>query len=217
MSALPRLTYFSSRGRAELIRLVLAEAEVEYIELNVGVYDPVTAPAAFAELRATGVLAFDALPLWEEADGFRLVQSDAIVRHVARSHGRYGANARDAARCDQFLAGIEDTRLDLRKLFSVAPDARAALRDELATSIVPRWLGRLERLLAPDGFVLGAQPSLADVALWFLLETLRDNRLNQGLVAHPRLAALGELVGDRPGIAAYRASPTRFPPQLLPA
>src|ERR1043166_5291188 len=95
-----RLTYFSSRGRAELIRLVLAETAVVYEEIAVGEYDANALPPAFRALRSEGALAFDALPLWEEADGFRLVQSDAIVRYVARTHDRYGVGARDAARVD---------------------------------------------------------------------------------------------------------------------
>ena len=215
----PRLTYFSSRGRAELIRLVLAEAGVVYQEVSVGPYDPAAQPAAFVELRARGELAYDALPLWEEPDGFRLVQSDAIVRHLARTHWLYGATVREAARCDQFLAGIEDTRIEMRKLFGAAPSARPALREELVVSILPRWLGRLERQLVHEGggFVVGASPSLADVALAYLIETLRDNGFELALERCPSVVELAARMHERPGIAAHLASPARFPAQLLPA
>lgn len=216
----PRLTYFSSRGLAEVIRILLADVGVDYDEMAVGTWDPAGMPAAFLELRERGVLAFDALPLWEEPGGFRLVQSGAILRHLARTHHRYGDTAYEAARCDQWLAGVDDLRVDVRKLVSVAPTARADLRQEMIAAIVPRWLGRFERLLAANGdhggVAVGARASVADIALWYLLETLSDNGLVPTLTEYPRLTELYQRIGERPGIAAHRRSPRRYPSQLLP-
>src|ERR1043165_3189857 len=124
---LPILSYFSSRGRAELIRLVCAEANVAYTERHLGIYHPVDKPPEFEAFKATSVLPFDAVPLWEEPDGFRLAQSDAIVRHVARNHGLYGRDAREAARCDMIFAGVDDLRLEVRRLVTAVPGERAAL------------------------------------------------------------------------------------------
>ena len=62
---LPKLVYFASRGRGEVIRLALAEAGVAYEEENF-------AGDQFAALKASGRLPFLAVPLWEE-DGFRLL------------------------------------------------------------------------------------------------------------------------------------------------
>lgn len=217
---LPRLTYFSSRGRAEPIRLLLADAGVEHEELAVGPWSAIDLPADFVALRATGKLPYGALPLWEEPDGFRLAQSDAILRHLARAHDRYGANPREAARCDEVIAGVEDVRAELRKLATTSADARSAQRDKLRTTILPRWLGHLEQLVArnadaPD-FVVGARPSVADVVLWHLLETLHDNALASALADRPRLVGFHARFGARPGIAAYRTSPRRYPPQPFP-
>lgn len=201
---LPCLTYFSSRGRAEVIRLLLADAGVEHEEIAVGPWSPNNLPTAFVELRATGKLAYGALPLWDEPDGFQLVQSDAILRHLARTHDRYGASAREAARCDELIAGIEDARAVLRK-----------------ASVLPRWLGHLEQRLASNdggrGFVVGAAPSVADVVLWHLLEVVHDNGLTAALGDCPLLTSFYARFGERPGIAAYRASARRYPPQPFPA
>ena len=60
---LPTLTYFSSRGRAELIRLVCAEVGVAHEEKSLGVYHPVDRTPAFNALQATGTLPFDAVPI----------------------------------------------------------------------------------------------------------------------------------------------------------
>jgi glutathione S-transferase len=215
---LPILTYFSSRGRAELIRLVCAEAGVAYTERRLGVYHPVQRTPEFDALRATGILPFDAVPLWEEPDGFRLAQSDAIVRHIARGHGLYGENPRDAARCDMVYAGVDDARTEMRKLVTTDAAARPALREDLVTRTLPRWLGYFEKLLAHGGHttIAGAKTTFADVALFLLFENIRDNDLTASYSRCPLLSAHAERTGARPAIARYVASPERFPIQLLP-
>jgi glutathione S-transferase len=213
---LPTLTYFSSRGRAELIRLVCAEAGVPYEERSLGVYHPVDKTPAFEALKATGVLPFGAVPLWEEPGGLRLAQSDAIVRHLARTHGLYGRDAREAAHCDMIFAGVDDARTEVRRLITTEPEKRAAFREELRASILPRWLGYFEALLGDGAFVLGDRPSFADVALFLMFENLHDNDLAAPYTSCPRLAAHAARMAARPGIAAYVASPKRFPVQRLP-
>jgi glutathione S-transferase len=215
---LPTLTYFSSRGRAELIRLVCAEAGVAHREEHLGVYHPVDKTPAFNALKATGVLPFDAVPLWEEEGGFRLAESDAIVRHLARTHGLHGRDAREASRCDMIFAGADEVRLELRRV--IPAEGRAAVRDELARVVVPRWLGHFERLLAANGdgrgFIVGDSVSFADVALFQMFENLRDNGYVAAYAGAPLLAAHAERMAARPGLARYLASPERFPVQLLP-
>jgi len=48
-------------------------------------------------------------------------------------------------------------------------------------------------------------------------ETLRDNGFGAAYAGAPLLAAHGERMAARPGIARYVASPGRFPVQLLPS
>ncbi len=217
----PTLIYFAGRGRAEVIRLVLAEAAVEYQEHVVGKGTaPVDGrPTDFAALKATGALPFEALPVWEEPGGFRLAQSAAIANHVARGHGMRGRDAVEEARCDEALGAVDDVRLELRKLYGVPADQRAALRAELVSSTLPRWLGYLDRLLARNGggFLAGGSLTVADLALWYLLEMIRDNGLGAALDRHPALLAFAERIASRPRIAAYLKSGRRPPFTPLPA
>jgi hypothetical protein len=45
---------------------------------------------------------------------------------------------------------------------------------------------------------------------------LRDNELGAAIDRHPALAAWFERIGNRPRIAAYLASPRRYPVTPLP-
>lgn len=218
----PTLIYFAGRGRAELIRLVLAEAGVEYGEHVVGNGTPAVEgrPTDFTALKATGALPFDALPVWEEPGGLRLAQSMAIANHIARAHGLRGRNALEEARCDELLGAYDDVRLELRKLVTIDADRRPAVRAELASTTLPRWLGHLDRLLARNGggagHVVGASTTIADLALWYLLEMIRDNGFAGALERYPALVAFAERIGSGPRIAAYVKSARRPPFVPLP-
>jgi len=210
----PKLIYFAARGRAEVIRLVLAEAGVVYEEENF------KGPEQFAALKASGRLPFLAVPVWEE-DGLRLAQSAAIANHVARAHGLLGKSPREQALIDQALGAVDDVRLELRKLMTGDPAKRPEIRAELLKTTLPRWFGFLEKLLASNhdgkGFLVGEAVSLADVSLWYLLELATDNGFGPALADCPRLRAFAERIAARPKIAAWLASPRRFPLQPMPS
>lgn len=222
-SSLPRLSYFTGRGVAEKIRLALAESGTEYEDVDLGKYDvqakEKTPP--FEELKRAGKLAFDKVPLWEEPDGFRVVQSMAILRHVARTRGLYGANARESAACDMILEGVEEVTARARSLTSLSPDQLSEQLPIILGEELPQWLGHFERVLtnngSGDGFFVGTAVSVADTSVFGFLELLVDNGLMEVLeTSYPRLRAFFERMGQRPNLARHIASPKRNPPvQLL--
>jgi glutathione S-transferase len=216
----PTLIYFPSRGRAEIIRLLLAEVGVEYDEHPVGKGTPPAKgrPTDVAELKQAGVLPFGAVPVWEEPGGLRLAQSAAIANHLARRHGLRGGSPAEEARCDELLGAVEDVRGELRKLYGASADQRAAVRAELLGTTLPRWLGDLERHVRPSldasGFAVGSSLTVADLALWYLLEMIRDNGFGPALDRCPALVAFAARLAARPRLAAYLASPAR--PAFMP-
>lgn len=219
----PTLVYFPARGRAEVIRLALAEAGVEYQEHPVGRGTPPVdgRPTDFAALKASGALPFEAVPVWEEPGGLRLAQSLAILNHVGRTYGLGGRTPVEAAQIDQWLGAYEDVRAELRKLTPMPAEQRPAFRAELHATILPRWLGWLDRLLRANrdgaGFTVGDGPTVADLALYYLLETIRDNGMGEAIDRYPALVAFAQRIATRPRIAAYLASPRRPPFVPLPA
>lgn len=217
----PTLYYFPARGRGEVIRLVAAEAGITWDEWPTGKGSPPRdgRPTDLAELKAAGVLPFGAVPVWEEP-GLRLSQSAAIANHLARRHGLRGRDALEEARCDEVLGAVDDVRAELRRLPQAAPGDRAAVAADLLSTTLPRWLGDLERLLAPrlaaTGFAAGASLTVADLALWYLLEMIRDNGFGAALQRCPQLTAFFGRIAARPRLAAYLASPRRPKLTLLP-
>jgi glutathione S-transferase len=216
----PTLIYFALRGRGEYVRLVLAEAGVDHHEHPVvketGLPPIDGRPQGFSELKATGELPFEALPVWVEPDGFKLAQTTAIVDYLGRTHDLHGTTPREQALVDQTLLAIDtDLRPEFRKLVLAAPDKRAAVREEYQTKFQPRWFGFLEKTIKGP-FVLGERITVADLALFGFLETQRDNKLGDAFLKLPRLAALFEAVAARPNVAAWLKSPRRYPPLIIP-
>ena len=211
---LPRLIYFPTRGRAELIRLTLAEAGVAYEEENFVGAD------GFAALKASGRLPFGAVPLWHEPDGFNLAQSAAIACHIARGHGLHGKSARANARCDETVGTYDDVRAEFRKIMLADPEKRPELRAALVTTVLPRWFTMLEQRLASNlaggDYMVGDAVTIADLAVWYLLETASDNGFGATFAGKTHLEALFARIGSRPRIAEYVKSSRRWPVQLLP-
>jgi glutathione S-transferase len=198
--------------------MVLAEAGIEYDDVHVGPFNPAEQPEAFVALRATNKLPFDTLPLWEETDGFAVVQSDAIVRHIARTRRLYGQSPNESAQCDMVMEGLKDVRLELMKLMGVAPEGRAALRENLEGKILPRWLGYFERWLQRNGgqCFVGQSVTIADIAVYQLLEALVENKLDTPLHTQVALHAFYEHTQARPRLSAWLESPKRCPAQRFP-
>jgi glutathione S-transferase len=209
------LIYFPTRGRAELIRLILAEAGVDFDEHPViSNGQPMNGlPTDFTQLKASGLLPFQAVPVWEEPDGFRLAQSLAIARYLSRKYGLLGSSAREEAQIDQVLGMYDDIRPEVRRLVTAAPAERLATRSELNTVTLPRWLENMDRLLKSNddgiGFVVGKSFSVADLAFWYLLELIRDNGFGALIDKHPRLVAYADRIGKRPSVYKWVTSDRR--------
>ena len=159
------------------------------------------------------MLPFGAVPVWEEPGGLRLAQSAAILNHLARQHGLRGSTPVEEARCDELLGAVDDVRAELRKLQTASPGERPEVRRDLQERVLPRWFADLERHLKArldsSGFAVGGSLTIADLALWYLLEMVRDNGLGTAIEACPSLLAFFGRIGARPRLASYLASPRR--------
>lgn len=195
------LTYFAGRGRAETTRWMLAVNEIPF--RNVGL----TEPEAFEALRASGRLPFNQLPLLE-LDGLALSQTSAMIRHLARRGGFYGDEDLERTAIDMVAGAVADfAEPALAAPFQPTREqARANLEAAMG-----KFGDRFEARLA-DGreHVAGGRLSFADVVL--AEATTHYVEIAPGILdPTPRLAAHRERVTAHPGIAAYLASPQRWP------
>jgi hypothetical protein len=77
MSKEVKLHYFIGRGRAETTRWMLAINQISFNNI------PITTPEDLIELRGSGKLPFDQMPLLE-INGMNLSQSSGMIRYLAR-------------------------------------------------------------------------------------------------------------------------------------
>ncbi|RUS71429.1 hypothetical protein EGW08_020812 [Elysia chlorotica] len=97
-----QLIYFPVRGRGENIRLLLNDNGVDYEEVNCG-------PRETWLKEYKPQMAFGQAPCLKDGE-LSLVQSNAILRYLARKHGLYGSSDVEATMIDILNDGVEDLR-----------------------------------------------------------------------------------------------------------
>jgi glutathione S-transferase len=194
------LTYFRGRGRAETTRWMLAAIGRSFVN------QPVTTAAALADLRASGRLPFDQLPLLE-IDGLRLSQTTALIRHLARLGGLMPADPFAATMADM-VAGVAADLAEFPMQAAFRP-SEMAVQQSLADGLA-KFGPKLERHLLTHGtgHVAGGTLSFADVVLAEAL-TGYDELAPGCLAPYPHLAALQRRVTTLPALA-HMPDPHRF-------
>jgi len=125
---LPRLTYFNARGRAEVIRIMCAEASFHYEDYRFrpNIENECRQPAShadgerqclcqthgpgndeFVEFRLSGKSVTGTVPLLE-VDGLAIVQTSAICRYLANRFGMAGASDAEKAYVDVVASTLDD-------------------------------------------------------------------------------------------------------------
>merc|ERR1711941_13624 len=205
--SVPKITYFAARGRAELARVVLATAGVEWEEEHLN-------PESLAALKETGKLAFGQVPLYEDGD-VTLVQSMTIVRYIARKYNLYG-DLKQGAIADLVLDGWGDVLAKFIPL--VYPTKNEEGLAAFVKDVAPAKVADFERIAvkyAEGGLIGGESPVLADLALFLVAEGVIDDLEWVKAEDVPALQALKEKVASNPNLAAYISSEKRFPARKL--
>ena len=204
----PKVTYFPARGRAEIIRLALTYAGVEYEEVSIN-------PESFAALKETGKLLYGQVPFYED-DDIALVQSVAIARYIANKHNFVG-DARQAAYSDVLIDSWNDLVNKLIPLLYPAPQPEK-IKEFIAGPEIQRYAAGFEKnaALANGKFFGGDNIVLGDLAAYLIVEFFVDDNAVISKEQLPQLYALKERVAAHPAIAAYLSSEKRFPAWKIP-
>jgi len=200
----PVLHYFNGRGKAESIRLMLAAAGVQFTEAAF-----ITEPGQMEKLRKNGDLLFQQVPLLEW-DGKKLVQTAAILRHIARKCGLYGKNEDEMLQIDILTEGTRDF-LGYFLGFSFADDEQ--LLQGIRKMGLPRYMPVYEKVVSESksGYLVGDALSMADVCLLEVLLQVQE-RTPEGFDGYPKLKEYKERISSLPKMAAYLKGPQRKRP-----
>lgn len=209
------------QGRGEFVRLALAEAGADYVD----VARRKNGVARMRKLMERGRLATPPF-----APPF-LKSGDLVVGHVANIllflGDRHGLAPKTQAgrlhlhglqlTITDFVSEVHDTHHPLGPTLYYEQQRAAAKRrtDEFWRQRVPKYIGYFERMLRRGGgpFMTGRRLSYVDLSLFQLIEGLRyafPKRMKRFERNIPLLLALRDRVAARPRIRAYLASDKRI-------
>jgi len=151
--------------RAETSRLALFIGGIEFEDLR-------PSREEIAKMKTDGTFPFGQIPVLQ-VDGKTIAQTGAIARFCGKLSGLYPSKDEfAAAKVDEVIDLATDITNQMRPaLRENDPKLRIEMRRELSKTILPRWLGFLEKLLQDNGdtgFFVGHSISVADLAVWRL-------------------------------------------------
>jgi len=198
-----KLTYFNGRGRGEIIRLILTQADVPFEDNRLSMEE-------FAKVKST--LPFLQVPIFEIDGKITLCQSLSIARHLARKYNLAGETELEQVQADMIVDCIQDSLNPTVQFFRIEQDPvkKAELKKKYIEEQLPLFLTKLEQFLiannSGDAFFVGNNLTWADLYLVRAFGALTlVVGFQQPFATHPQLNALYERVTNLPRIAAYQA------------
>ncbi|KAF6020897.1 HPGDS [Bugula neritina] len=191
-----KLTYFNTRGRAEVTRLIFTQAQRKFVDNRIDREE-------WAKMK-------DSTPKGQlpvlEVDGMMICESAAIARFAARETGLYGSNNKEAAICDMVTDSIgEVAHAAINKMFSAkTEDEKNAADEKIYESLKP-----LEKLVAQykkGTYVLGDKVAAPDISLYSMVAFCTDANPEFKTDSIPTIAGIAKSFSEQPHIAAYLAS-----------
>ena len=184
-----------------------AEVDLPYERIDAGGQFGVNNTPEYLAMNPNGLV-----PTIED-DGLILWESHAIVRHLARKHGRgtlWPADEKTCADADRWMEWYSTTLWNnLRPVFwnlvRVEPAKRDMKTVEEARKRMADNLAIVEKQLAGRDYLTGSHFTMGDIPMgvalhrWFLLPIERPD--------YPRLAAYYQRLKQRPGFAKHCAAP----------
>lgn len=190
------LTYFNLMGRAEPIRLIFAQAGVNYKDHRI---ERSEWPAMKDKMP------FGQLPVLE-MDGKVLAQSHAIEKFLARMFGLDGKDDWESAKIDECIMGQEDLLQKMVPWFREENEAKKIeIFKKLVTDEINPFLERYQKFLVDNGtgYFVGTDLTYADLSLFHILSFMNTKLLPGHLKNYPRLDEFVTKIAALPNIKAW--------------
>jgi len=191
-----KLTYFNTMGRAEVIRLLFAQAEVPYDDVRIE-------KEQWPDLKPK--TPFGQVPILEE-DGKVLSQSQAIATYLARKFGLNGADDWEAAKIQELYGIFNDFAIHLTPWFAEADaDKKKAILDKLATEKIPPLLDMYQKLLEQNGgeFFVGKKLTQIDLFNLCVFAFIKHMLAPETFNKYPQLEQFSQSIGNLPNIKKW--------------
>lgn len=184
-----KLTYFNGRGRAEIIRLVLAQAGIEYTDHRI-------AGEEWPALKPT--TPFGCLPTLE-TEGKVLGGSVVIAYYLARKHGLAGETELENAEIGGILDAHGDVMMKFMQMHFEKDDARKPEMKKKYEEACEKTFAILENKVSADGWLYGSKVTIIDLAFFNSADHIPEGMLDK----FPKLKGVIEKVGALPNIAKW--------------
>ena len=176
-----KLSYFNGRGLAENARILLALANVDYIDHRypIEVKDYSRRDFVMDEFnqdKAEGKLtkSMNKLP-YLEIDNQVIFQSKAIERYLARKYNMMGTNEIESAQIDAICECIRDFKQDYLTLKKDTSMSKQDAINKWFTEIMPSKLEMLDQIVG-DMYAVGNAISIADIVIYSFIYDYFDNK-----------------------------------------
>ncbi|CAH1798670.1 unnamed protein product [Owenia fusiformis] len=194
-----KLTYFNGRGRAEIVRFVLLQAGVTYEDNRIEF-------ETWGKMKKSGVAPFSQLPILELGDGTVLSQSGAIARFIAKQNGLAGKDLIEQALVDSIMDSTVDIFNTMAKIYFEKDEGqKATLKKKFIEDTFPTWETNIGKILQQNasGWLVGKALTLADLAVFRLVDELKLSGGDAPTVKSPLLKQHASKVAELPKIAKW--------------
>jgi len=193
-----KVIYFNSRGRAETLRLIFAQAGVDYedVRLEGDQWTKMKTSTPFGQLPVL------------EVDGVMLGQTNSCARYLARKFNLAGKTELDQARADMIVDCFGDTVGPIVAFIMEKDETKKAeIKKKYIDEQLPAYLTLIEALLATnhggDKFFVGDEVTWADITFINYIDWMSHMCGIDPLANHSKLAALRNRVEKLPKISAW--------------
>lgn len=190
-----KLIYFNARGRAELARLILAQAGEAYDDERIEGAD-------WPKLKPT--MPGGVLPVLE-VDGIQLSQSMTIARFLANKFNLAGSSPLEKAQADMVVDCVTDFFNESVKIFfEKDEDKKKGLEEKMQNETAPAFIKNMTIILTKNGgqYMVGKGLTWADISISIVMEMM-SSKDESVLIKCPPLGDLMKRVHNEPKIKAW--------------
>ena len=194
-----KLYYFNVRANAETIRLIFAQAGVEYEDIRL-------TPEEWAEFEPT--TPHHGLPVLD-IDGKLFGGAKPITRYLAKQFRLAPEDEMDNLILEGAVDALRDITLArVKSMYETDPVRKAELKKYLEEEVFPRVLGSLEKFAtenseSPDSFwFYGKEVTYLDINFFNVVDAAGE-QYPHILEKYPTLKKIKEAVGNLPNIAKW--------------